>query len=84
MKKKITGVDQKAAGPSNVMGGLKGGIAERMKKFEKAGVNTKTSIVYTAKTVNKNLHQSPLTSFVVKGNKIITSDIAGFVKYWDI
>ena len=84
MKKKITGTNEKAAGASSSMGGLKGGIAERMKKFEKAGVNTKTSIIYTAQTTNKNLHQSPLTSFVVNGNKIITSDIAGFVKYWDV
>lgn len=82
MKKKVTGADSKTGG-GNAPLPLKGGIAQMMKKFETAGVNKKTSIIYTAHA-NKNLHQSPITSLNIKGKKIITTDIAGFVKYWDI
>jgi actin related protein 2/3 complex subunit 1A/1B len=58
-----------------------GGIAEALKKFENAGIKKKESITINT-MINTNLHSTLITSISFKGTDVITTDIAGFIKYW--
>ena len=57
------------------------GIAEALKKFENAGIKKKESITINT-MINSNLHSTTITSISFKGSDVITTDIAGFIKYW--
>ena len=57
------------------------GIAEALKKFENAGIKKKESITINT-MINSNLHSTTITSISFKGTDVITTDIAGFIKYW--
>jgi actin related protein 2/3 complex subunit 1A/1B len=58
-----------------------GGVAEALRKFENAGIKKKESITINS-IVNSNLHNTTISSISFKGNDVITTDLAGFVKYW--
>ena len=57
------------------------GIAEALKKFENAGIKKKESITINT-MINSNLHSTTITSISFKDSDVITTDIAGFIKYW--
>ena len=64
------------------MGGS-GGVAAALKRFQNQGMKKKESLVVTTEQ-NENLHATNISSFTIKDNLIITSDLAGFVKFWNI
>lgn len=84
MTKKITegsSTTSNKPATTNAFGGTSGGVAERLKMFGATAASKKASIVYTADK-NDAVHFSQISSFTVKGNTIVTTDLAGFVKYW--
>ncbi|MCQ2821748.1 MAG: hypothetical protein MJ252_31200 [archaeon] len=61
-----------------------GGVAERLKMFGGANaLKKKTSLVFTT-TANDNLHKANISTISIKGKKIITTDFAGFIKFWSV
>lgn len=82
MKKRITDDGSKGkTGATGISGVSGGGVAERLKAFGSAGVKKKQSLVFTTDQ-NENIHPTTINSLIFKDNKIITSDYAGFVKFW--
>ena len=57
------------------------GIAEAIKKLENAGIKKKESITINT-LINSNLHSTLISSISFKGTEVITTDVAGFIKYW--
>lgn len=60
-----------------------GGVSEVLKKFESSGMKKKTSLVVTTES-KEGLHSTTISSVTLKNNELITTDFAGFVKYWKI
>lgn len=59
-----------------------GGVRSRLKMFED-NKSTKTEVTVKSEN-NENLHPAIISSITVTPNKIITSDLAGFIKYWEL
>ena len=84
MKKQITKKEKpKEEKKNNTPMGGSGGDAAALKRFQNQGMKKKESLVVTTEQ-NENLHATNISSFAIKDNQIITSDLAGFVKYWEI
>ena len=84
MKKQITKKEKpKEEKKNNTPMGGSGGVAAALKRFQNQGMKKKESLVVTTEQ-NENLHATNISSFAIKDNQIITSDLAGFVKYWEI
>lgn len=72
------------SGAGKAKGGAKaGGVSEAVKKFQNVNLQKKESLAVTTKQ-NMHLHKSLISSLAIKGKTIITTDVTGFVKYWNI
>ena len=58
------------------------GVSEALKKMN-SQKKSKASLIVTMDQ-NENAHATMISSVTVKGSDMITSDLAGFVKYWKI
>ena len=83
LKKLVTKSEKKEVKPKTTSQSYSGGVAERLKAFEGQGMKKKESLV-VASDRNEALHYAPISSIAIKENQIITTDLAGFVKYWKI
>lgn len=59
-----------------------GGLIDKIKNFE--GGSQKRQSLNTSSTVQKNFHNSNISSAHICGNYLITTDFTGFVKTWNI
>lgn len=85
MTKEITKKEGKEENkPKTVdVGGSGGGVAAALRRFQNQGMKKKESLVITTPQ-NENLHAAMISSVSIKGNTMITTDLAGFVKYWKL
>ena len=60
-----------------------GGVAEALSKMHAKDNNKKASISITTQQTDV-LHATNISSATIKGSDLITSDLAGFVKYWKL
>ena len=60
-----------------------GNVADALKIFNQAGLKKKESIKVDVEK-NDNINPAVITGFAINGNKIVSVDMAGFVKYWNI
>ena len=80
IKRTITTDSGKKAGGA---GGKGAGVSDALKKFQAMGQQKKENLAVTTKQAS-HLHQSIISSLNIKGKDMVTSDIAGFVKYWKL
>ena len=80
IKKTITtSQDQKSGG-----GQAKGSsVSNALEKFQKLGQQKKENLAVTSKQ-ESHLHSCLISSLNIKGKDVVTTDLAGFVKYWKI
>ena len=60
----------------------RGSVSKQLVKFQQMGVQ-KRKFAVTSKQAS-HLHKSIISSLIIKGKNIITTDISGFVKYWKL
>ena len=80
VKRTITTGSGKEAG-----GAAKGGssVSSALQKFQAMGQQKKENLAVTTKQAS-HLHQGIISSLNIKGKDMVTSDIAGFIKYWKL
>lgn len=59
-----------------------GGVAEALKLFNQFGFQKKESVNVNVEK-NSNINPAVITGFAINGNKIVSVDMAGFVKFWN-
>lgn len=78
--KKVTEGDKKAdAGAA----AKKGSVSDALKKFQNMGAQKKENLVVSSKQ-SGHLHGALISSVCVKGKDMLTSDVAGFIKFWKL
>ena len=82
-----TGKKEDSKGNKISVGGMSneasGGVAEALSKMHAKDNNKKASIIITTQQTDV-LHATNISSATIKGSDLITSDLAGFVKYWKL
>ena len=64
-------------------GGRGSAVSDAIKKYQAMGQQKKESLIVTSKQF-PHLHKCIISSVNIKGKVMITTDIAGFVKYWKL
>lgn len=80
-KRTITEDKKTAAGTTGPKAGTS--VADRLKKFQTMGMQKKENLLVTAKS-SSNTHKSLIISSVTKDKTMITTDVSGFIKYWNL
>lgn len=78
--KKVTEGDKAAAGKAEAK---RGSVSDALKKFQNMGAQKKENLVVSTKA-DKHLHGAMISSVTIKGNDMVTTDVAGFIKYWKL
>ena len=78
--KNVTEGDKKGDGKPAAKAG---GVSDAVKKFQTMGVQKKENLVVSSKQ-SSNLHGALISSVVIKGKDMLTTDVAGFIKYWKL
>lgn len=74
----------KSSAPSsgvNAFTGRTGGVADALKIFNTGGLKKKESVKVNSNE-NENINPAVITGFAIKGDEIVSVDMAGFVKFW--
>ena len=83
IKKAITEKKTKEERKDNEDDERTAGVSEALKKMNSQQKRSKASLIVTMEQ-NENAHATMISSVTVKGSDMITSDLAGFIKYWKL
>ena len=61
----------------------RGSVSDALKKFQTMNMQKKENLIVSSKA-SSNVHGGLISSVVIKGKDMMTTDFAGFVKYWKL